>query len=130
MLLKSTTNCSCTYVSSDMFSWYDFCNFNTKGCLVIRITLDNQWMKDYVPQQQEYFENFMVDEILITRLKPSHYLKCDSVYNHTIICTVILHVTPNRLFYITCYTAYMIYITFDFTKCIKGGSKLLNTAQI
>jgi len=62
------------FVSSDMFSWCDFCIFTTKGCLVTRITLDDQWVKDCVPQLKEYFENFMVDEIIIPRLKPSYCL--------------------------------------------------------
>ena len=29
------------YVSSDLFSWCDFCVFNTKGCLVKRIVQDD-----------------------------------------------------------------------------------------
>ena len=52
------------YVSSDMFSWCDYCIYTTKGCLVTRITLDKQWVKDYVPQLKEYFNNSMLEEIL------------------------------------------------------------------
>jgi len=62
------------YVSSDMFSWCDFCVYTTKGCLVSRITLDDQWVKDYVPQLKEYFNNFMLEEIVNPRLKPSYVL--------------------------------------------------------
>ena len=82
------------YVSSDMFSWCDFCIFTTKGCLVTRITPDDQWVKDYVPQLKEYFENFMVDEILIPQLKPSYYIpvKCLYIYSIAYQYFVMLHI--------------------------------------
>ena len=34
------------YVSEDLFSWWDFCVFTTKGCLVTRITLDDKWVEE------------------------------------------------------------------------------------
>ena len=62
------------YVSKDMFSWCDFCVYTTKGCLVTRISLDENWVKDNVPKLEAYFEECMLKEIICGRLKPSYYL--------------------------------------------------------
>ena len=62
------------YVSKDMFSWCDFCIYTTKGCLVTRITLDEKWVKENIPKLEAYFEECMLEEIILGCLKPSHYL--------------------------------------------------------
>ena len=62
------------YVSTDMFHWCDFCVYTTKGCLATRITLDDEWVKNYVPKLKEYFSNYMLPEIMNPRLKPSYVL--------------------------------------------------------
>ena len=52
------------YVSSDLFSWCDFCLFTTKGCLVTRIVQDDSWVKQYIPQLKSYyFDDYMLNEI-------------------------------------------------------------------
>lgn len=62
------------YVSQDMFSWCDFCIYTTKGCLVTRISLDEKWVKENISKLKAYFEECMLEEIILGRLKPSYYL--------------------------------------------------------
>ena len=62
------------YVSQDLFSWCDFCIFTTKGCLVTRIVLDQQWVDECIPKLESYFEEVMLEEIVNPRLKPPYYL--------------------------------------------------------
>ena len=62
------------YVSQDMFSWCDFCIYTTKGCLVTRVSLDEKWVKENISKLEAYFEECMLEEIILGRLKPSYYL--------------------------------------------------------
>ena len=62
------------YVSKDMFSWCDFCIYTTKGCLVTRISLDEKWVEGNIPRLEAYFEECMLEEIILGSLKPSCYL--------------------------------------------------------
>ena len=62
------------YVSKDTFSWCDFCIYTTKGCLVTRISLDEKWVEENIPKLEAYFEECMLEEIILGCLKPSCYL--------------------------------------------------------
>ena len=62
------------YVSNDTFSWCDFCIYTTKGCLVTRISLDEKWVEENIPKLEAYFEECMLEEIILGCLKPSCYL--------------------------------------------------------
>ena len=56
---------------SNMFSWCDFRVYTTKGCLVTRISLDENWVR---PKLEAYFEECMLKGIICGYLKPSYYL--------------------------------------------------------
>ena len=62
------------FVGSDMFAWCDFCIYSTKGVLVQRIFPDLKWRTDNIPKLEEYYDNFMLPEIVFPQNKPPYIL--------------------------------------------------------
>lgn len=62
------------FVSSDLFSWCDFCVYTTKGVLVERIFTDYDWIDKYVPILKEYFNDQVLPELLYPMYKPPFVL--------------------------------------------------------
>ena len=61
-------------IDSDIFVWCNFCIYNTKGVLVQRIFLDLKWCTDNIPKLEEYYDNFMLPEIVFPQNKPPYFL--------------------------------------------------------
>ena len=62
------------YITSDSFTWCDFCIYTTKGVLVERIFSDSEWIAKNIPVLTDYFESEILPEIVYPTHKPSYYL--------------------------------------------------------
>ena len=60
------------YVCS--YLWCDFCLYTTKDITVQRIVADVNWVKKYIPQLEEYYNNIVPSEIVYPMYKPSYFL--------------------------------------------------------
>ena len=67
-----TTKYSYNFMSLKICFHGVICAYTTKGYLVTRISLDENWVKDNVSKLEAYFEECMLKEIICGRLKPSH----------------------------------------------------------
>ena len=57
-----------------MFEWCDFCICTNKGVLVQRISLDLKWCTDNIAKLEEYYDNYMLPEIVSPLNKPPYIL--------------------------------------------------------
>ena len=62
------------YVTSDLYTWCDFCIYTTKGVLVERIFSDPEWIKKSIDELDDYFDSEILPEIVYPMHKPSYYL--------------------------------------------------------
>ena len=62
------------YVSSDMFSFCDFCVYTPVDVAVERIYPCKEWMSNNIPQLEDYFDKYMLPEIVNPLHQPSYYL--------------------------------------------------------
>ena len=62
------------YVSSDMYSFCDFCVYTPVDVAVERIHLSEEWEIKCVPQLEDYFDKHMLPEIVNPVYKPSYFL--------------------------------------------------------
>lgn len=60
------------YVTSDKSKWCDFFIFTNKGYAVERIYPDEEWQRTKIKELEDYYNNYMVPEIIGQRLKPSY----------------------------------------------------------
>lgn len=69
-IIKSKYNSVC----SDKHHWYDFCVYTTKGVIVERINPDIEWIQKSVPKLKDYFDNYILPELVYPMHKPSYFL--------------------------------------------------------
>ena len=62
------------YVSSDMFSWCDFCVYTPVDVAVERIYPRKEWQSTCIPELEDYYDRYMLSEIVAPLFKPSYIL--------------------------------------------------------
>ena len=62
------------YVSSDKYSFCDFCVYTPVDVAVERIYQCKEWERKHIPELEEYFDTHMLPEIVDPFYKPSYYL--------------------------------------------------------
>ena len=60
------------YVGSDMFSWCDFCVYTPVDVAVERIYPCKEWQSTCIPKLEEYYDKYIILEILDPLYKPSY----------------------------------------------------------
>ena len=62
------------YVSRDMHSFCDFCVYTPVDVVVERIYPCKEWEETYIPQLEEYYDKYMLPEIINPLHKPGYFL--------------------------------------------------------
>ena len=62
------------YVSSDQYSFCDFCVYTPVDVAVERIHLSKEWEVEYIPKLEDYFDKHVLPEIIDPMYKPSYIL--------------------------------------------------------
>ena len=60
------------YVGGDMFSWCDFCVYTPVDVAVERIYPCKEWQSTCIPKLEEYYDKYIIPEILDPLYKPSY----------------------------------------------------------
>ena len=55
-------------------NWCDFCVYTTKGIAIESIYPDMGWQVRNLPKLQYFYDNILLPEILVPRIKPSYVL--------------------------------------------------------
>ena len=63
------------YVGLDIYSWCNFCIYTCKGFSVQHILPNTEWQKSKILELEDFFDCFMLPELVCPKYKPRYILK-------------------------------------------------------